>query len=185
MPPIQPYDYNTRYTDVTLGFATEAAKTLRASLTRIHHCLAQLSEDQLWHRPNPKMNAIGNLLLHLAGNLEQWALAPIENRPTTRNRPAEFAQRDPIPKSHLQQTLDITVESVASAIETLKTPADLLKHCEITGVNDVYKTDLLSVLFHAVSHFEGHTQEIIYATRLQLGDKYQFQWGSKPAASED
>ena len=181
MPTTQPYDYNTRYTDVTLGFATEAAKTLRASLSRIHHCLAQLSDDQLWWRPNPQMNAIGNLLLHLAGNLEQWALSPIQNRPTTRNRPAEFAQREPIPKSELQQKLDTTVESVAHAIESLKSPADLLRPCEIAGVHELYKTDLLSVIFHAVSHFEGHTQEIIYATRLQLGDKYQFQWGQKPS----
>jgi uncharacterized damage-inducible protein DinB len=180
MPTTQPHDYNTRYPDVTRGFTAEAAKTLRASLSRIHHCLNQLSEDQLWYRPHPEMNAIGNLLLHLAGNLEQWALAPIQNRPTTRNRPAEFAQRHPIPKSELQEKLDIAVESVAAAIESLKTPTDLLRHCEITGVNYFYKTDLLSVLFHAVSHFEGHTQEIIYATRLQLGDNYQFQWGQKP-----
>ena len=34
----------------------------------------------------------------------------------------------------------------------------------------------LVAIYDAVSHFAGHTQQIVYITRLRLGDKYTFQW---------
>jgi hypothetical protein len=179
MAKVGPYDFDARYTDVSVGFATEAARTLRASLVRIEHCTNQLTDDQVWWRPRPEMNAIGNLMLHLCGNIEQWGLAPIEGRPTTRNRPAEFALCDPIPKAELQQRLAASVEAMAGAVESLITPAQLLHHCEIAGAVRPYQTDLLAVIFHVAAHFEGHTQEIIFITRQLLGEKYQFLWVPK------
>ncbi len=59
------YDLNASYSDVSTGFVTESAKTLRGTAERIEHCINQLSDDQIWWRPRPKMNAIGNLVLHL------------------------------------------------------------------------------------------------------------------------
>src|SRR5258706_7851702 len=102
------YDFNGVYDDVTTGFAAEAGKTLALCLARIEHGLSQLSDDQVWWRPRPEMNSIGNLLLHLAGNVGQWIVAPVENTPSTRNRPAEFAERGPIPRDHLLTQLRTT-----------------------------------------------------------------------------
>ena len=66
------YSLDARFDDVTTGFIEESRKTLRGALARIEHAVNQLSEDDLWWRPNDSMNAVGNLMLHLAGNLGQW-----------------------------------------------------------------------------------------------------------------
>jgi hypothetical protein len=171
------YDYNRTYADVTQGFAAEAIHVFRASFQRIEHCVAQLSDDQLWSRPRPEMNSIANLMLHLSGNVGQWVIAAIENAPPTRNRPAEFAERGPIPRDHLLQTLRGAVDRACRSIESLNTPEKLLQPRRIQG-ND---TNLLTALFHAASHFEGHTQEIIAMTRQILGDQYTYLWKPKTA----
>src|SRR5438045_338318 len=60
---------------------------LDAALSRIAHCVNQLSEEQVWHRPPHGLNAIGNLLLHLAGNVKQMIADNLAGAPDTRNRP--------------------------------------------------------------------------------------------------
>ena len=85
--PLNPYDHNAHYTDLTQAFLAESRRNLLAAHARIEHCLAQLSDDQLWHRPRPEMNSLANLLLHLTGNVGQWIISAIDNTPSTRNRP--------------------------------------------------------------------------------------------------
>jgi hypothetical protein len=173
--PINPYDHNARHTDVMTGFLFESRRNLIAAHARIEHCLSQLSDEQLWRRPQPEMNSIANLLLHLSGNAGQWIISAIENSPGTRNRPAEFAHRGPIPKQELQSQLKATVDHAAAAIDSVKTTEHLLSPRRIQG-ND---TNVLTAIYHSVSHFEGHAQEIIGMTRQMLGGKYQFLWTPK------
>jgi hypothetical protein len=166
------YDYNRSYTDVTTGFATEASHVFEASMLRIEHCISQLTDQELWWRPAPEMNSIGNLLLHLAGNVGQWVVAAIENVPSRRNRPAEFAEHGPVLRDQLLTPLRETVAQARRAIKAIKTPDQLLQTRRIQG-ND---TNLLTAIFHASSHFEGHTQEIIAMTRQIKGNQYKFLW---------
>lgn len=166
------YELNASYSDVSLGFATEAAKTLRGAAERIEHCINQLSDQQVWWRPRPEMNAIGNLILHLSGNVGQWIIAPIEQTPANRNRPAEFAQRDPIPRAALLERFRGNVNRAVSSIEALSGSEQLLEPRRVQG----HDTCILAAIFHSVCHFEGHAQEIISLTRQILGDKYKFLW---------
>jgi len=172
------YDYNRTYADVTQGFVAEASHVFRASLERIEHCVRQLSEEQLWWRPRPEMNSVANLMLHLSGNVGQWVVSSVANVPSNRNRPAEFSQRDSIPKQQLLAGLREAVDGAVKSIESIKTSQQLLQSRRIQG-ND---TNLLTAIFHAASHFEGHTQEIIGMTRQVLGDKYEYLW--KPQTPE-
>ena len=173
--PINPYDHNARHTDVTAGFVAESRRNLIAAHSRIEHCLGQLSEEQVWWRPQPGMNAIGNLLLHLSGNVGQWIVSAVENTPTTRDRPSEFAERGPIAKAVLRGRLAETVARAAAVMEGIRTADALLAPRRIQG-ND---TCVLAAIYHSVSHFEGHAQEIIGMTRQMLGEKYQFLWTPK------
>jgi len=166
------YDLSSSYSDVSLGFATESAKTLRGAAERIEHCINQLSDDQIWWRPRPEMNAIGNLILHLCGNVGQWIISPIEQTPANRNRPAEFAHRDPIPRAALLERFRNTVKHAISAIGTLSAPQQLLEARRVQG----HDTCILAAIFHSVCHFEGHAQEIVGLTRQMLGDQYKFLW---------
>lgn len=166
------YDLNASYSDVTQGFTAEAAKTLRSGLSRIEHCIGQLSDAQVWWRPREEMNSIGNLILHLSGNVGQWITDAVENKPSTRNRPLEFATRDPIPKTQLLDRLRQAVARATGAIETLVRPESLLQSRRVQG----HDTCILAAVFHSVSHFEGHAQEIVGMTRQLLGDQYKFLW---------
>ena len=172
------YDYNRTYAGVTQGFVAEASHVFEASLQRIEHCANQLSEEQLWWRPRPEMNSIANLMLHLSGNVGQWVVSAVANVPSNRNRPLEFLQREPIPRGQLLGTLRDAVTRTTGAIESIKTSQQLLGARRIQG-ND---TNLLTAIFHAASHFEGHTQEIIGMTRQILGEKYKYLW--KPQTPE-
>jgi hypothetical protein len=48
--------------------------------------------------------------------------------------------------------------------------AKLLEPRRIQG----FEETVLSAIFECLAHFNGHTQEIVYITRLQLGDAYRF-----------
>ena len=74
---------------------------LAAALGRIAHCVAQLTDEQVWSRPRPDMNSIGNLVLHLTGNVRQLIVTGVGGVPDTRERQAEFDARGPIPSEEL------------------------------------------------------------------------------------
>jgi hypothetical protein len=157
--------------ELAAAVGNEAAYELTSALTRIKHCLSQLTDDQVWWRSHPSLNSIGNLLLHLCGNLRQWIIAGLGSATDTRDRPAEFAQRDPIPKADLLRQLDAVV-SEAKAVLGKLTARQLLAARRIQG----FEMTGLAAIFDSVPHFRGHTQEIVHLTRLQLGDAYQFAW---------
>lgn len=79
-------------------FVSEARLQLAACAGTIRHCLAQLDDGQIWWRPRAEMNSIGNLILHLAGNLRQRYLSDIGGEPFDRDRFGEFTERRPIPR---------------------------------------------------------------------------------------
>jgi hypothetical protein len=147
------------------------------ALKRIRHCVDQLSQEQVWSRDGPAMNSIGNLILHLCGNVRQWIVAGMGGVPDARDRPAEFAERGPIAKAELLHRLEGVVIEATAAL-TRQTAADWLRTRRIQG----YEVTGLAAVFNTVPHFRGHTQEIVHMTRQVLGDAYQFAW--KPQTPE-
>ena len=157
------------HTSVSTAYVDEAVHQLREGLRKIQHCLSQLDEQQMWWRPHEAQNSIANLMLHLGGNLRQWIISGVGRVPDVRNRLSEFAEHGPIPKRDLLEGL---TETVDTAIRTLhERAADrLLELQRIQG----FETTVLSAIFHSVSHFIGHVQEIISLSRQQLGSDYKF-----------
>ena len=99
-------------------------------LPKIERSLAPLTEDDVWWRPNPVSNSIGNLVLHLAGNVTQWILGGVAGRPYARTRQQEFDERTPFPKSDLLARLSSVVVEADAVIAGLdrhdarRAPAD-------------------------------------------------------------
>lgn len=150
---------------------------LSAALRKIQHCLRQLSDEQVWWRPAPNLNSIGNLLLHLSGNVRQWIVCGLSGSPDRRDRPAEFAaDRAASGEELLRQLADTVAE--AQAVLRGVSPQDLLRERRIQG----FQLTGLQAIFDSVPHFRGHTQEIVHLTRHQLGDRYQFDF--VPATKE-
>jgi Protein of unknown function (DUF1572) len=128
---------------------------------RLSKCACSLTEEQLWWRPNDASNSIGNLLLHLNGNISQWIVAAFNRTECTRNRPAEFSECGPAPVAGLVARLVGTVEE-AGAVLTRLTEADLLATYEIQG----YTVTGLYAIYHSVEHFAQHYGQIAYITKL-------------------
>jgi hypothetical protein len=155
--------------------ALASCNELTKGLGRIKHCVDQLTDEQVWWRPNETMNSIGNLLLHLTGNLRQWLVAGIGGARDIRERPKEFAERGPIAKKELLVRLEAVVTEAQAAIKT--TPIDdLLRPREIQART----VNCFEAMFNSIPHFQGHVQEIIHLTRTLLGDRYQYA-GPPPA----
>ena len=157
--------------ELARAVGVEAARELEHALDRIKHCVAQLSDEQVWWRAHPSMNSVGNLLLHLCGNIRQWIIVGLSGGTDARDRPAEFAERGPIARDELMKKLEAVVAE-ATAVLVRQTAPQLVESRRIQG-SDITG---LQAIFNSVPHFRGHTQEIIHITRTLLGDAYQVAW---------
>lgn len=157
--------------DLAREVTAAAVHELDSALARLKHCLEQLEDSQIWQRPGPGQNSIANLLLHLAGNLRQWIIVGLGGGDDRRDRPWEFADDSRLPKSQLLAHLENAVREAQTALAR-QTAAELtrVRHIQEWDVNG------LAAIFDAVPHFRGHTQEIVFRTRLILGERYQFAW---------
>ena len=90
-----------------------STRRLRQNVDRIEKCLARLTEDQIWLREHESENAVGNLLLHLAGNVRQWIISGVGGAPDTRDRDTEFNARSGPPKTELLPSSAIPLRRAA------------------------------------------------------------------------
>lgn len=162
--------------EVSQALTAGARDQLSKGMSKIEHCLAQLSDEQLWWRPRPEMNSIANLMLHLAGNLRQWIVAGVGGAADVRDRPGEFSDRSGVSKSEVLAKLAKVIGDCDAILAKLG-PDDLLSPKRIQGF-DVKVTD---AIFLVIPHFRGHVQEIIHMTRVQVGEAYQFDYVPKGA----
>jgi hypothetical protein len=155
-------------------YVAEVRHWLAANIGKIKHCLGQLDEEQVWWRPQESMNSIANLVLHLCGNIRQRILATVGGEPDNRDRASEFTERGPISKGELIRRLD-EVAAMAETVLAGLSHDQLIEPRRYQGLNREFDGTVLSTLLHSLLHLSGHTQEIVYITRLQLGDAYELQ----------
>jgi hypothetical protein len=136
---------------------------------RLRGCVESLTEEQLWWRPNAASNSVGNLLLHLNGNVGQWLVASFNHGEDTRDRPAEFASRESFSKRTLLEKLETTMQQAAQIFARL-TERDLLTTFSIQG----YTVTGLRAVYQVVQHFGMHYGQILYLTKLLRGENLGF-----------
>ena len=134
-------------------------------MPRIEGAARRLVAEDLWWRPNPECTSVGNLLLHLEGNVRQWILCGLDDQPDARRRSTEFAASDGLLVAGLVDRLRSTVEEACAVIENLDEGA-LLKRYDIQVFEGV--TGLAAVL-HVVEHFSWHTGQIAWITKMRTG----------------
>lgn len=156
---------------ITQEYILESVHLLEQSLHKIEHCLKQLDESQIWWRPQPGLNSIGNLILHLCGNLNQWAVCGISQLPDQREREQEFSPEQRLSADELKSLLHATIDAARRVMLALNAET-IMERREIQG----FSVSVMGALSHTVTHFVGHTHQIIYLTRQQLGERYQFDW---------
>ncbi len=150
-------------------FLRQSAEYLREYEAKIERCLGDLTDEQLWYRPNDQSNSIGNLVLHLCGNIRQWIGEGVGRKPYPRQRQQEFDERISVPRSELLSKLRSTIDEATDALSRL-TPDDLV---EMRTVQARTLT-VMEAIYHAVEHFAMHTGQIIWITKAQMASNLHF-----------
>jgi hypothetical protein len=145
------------------------SKLLEEYWPRLKHCVELLTDEQVWWRPNEVCNSIGNLLLHLNGNLGQWLVAAFNQLDDRRDRPSEFGARAVVPRRVLLDRLGGTMREANLVLERL-TEDDLLATFSIQG----YTVSGLDAVYQVVEHFGVHYGQIVYITKLLRGENLGF-----------
>jgi hypothetical protein len=146
-----------------------AADKLLQYCGRIETCVDKLSPDQIWNRNSDNANAIGNLVLHLAGNVRQWILHGVGGETDTRVRDTEFATRGGLDPAELKSRLRSTVDAAAVVIRAVP-PGILTERRSIQK----YDVTVIEAILHVVEHFSGHTAQIIFITKYLTGEDMGF-----------
>ncbi len=152
--------------DIAQTFLDKSRRLLVSDyLPKIERCLERLSDEDVWWRPDEASNSIGNLLLHLAGNVTQWAIGGVGKRAYTRDRQQEFDERRPLSGSDPLARLKTVVEEAEGVIRSIDAES-LLSRRQIQG----YDVTVLEAVYHVVEHFGMHTGQIIMLTKMRTGE---------------
>ena len=139
---------------------------------RLRTCVESLTDEQVWWRPNDSSNSIGNLMLHLNGNVRQWLVASFNRLEDTRDRPREFNEREAMPGSALLVELGATIQEASEVLSRLA-ETDLLAPYEIQG----YHVRGLDAVYQVVEHFGLHYGQILYITKMIRSEDLGFYRG--------
>jgi uncharacterized damage-inducible protein DinB len=159
-------------------FLQFSLRKLEQLAQRIDTCLGKLDEDQIWARGGGNENAIGNLVLHLCGNLRQWIVSGVGGSADVRQRDAEFAARGGVAPGELAGRLHATVAEAVQVLGSLP-PERLSRRIVIQG----YEVSELEAIYHVVEHFSMHTGQVLFATKMLTGEDlgfYRHLQGSSP-----
>lgn len=152
-----------------LFLANARSLLAKEQLPHIVKCLQQLSDGEIWWRPNQVSNSAGNLVLHLCGNVRQWIISGLGGGEDHRERDLEFSERGPIPRAELIARLRQTVREACAVLERLS-ETSLSQKYVIQG----YHVTKLEAVFHVVEHFGYHTGQIIFITKLKRARDLKF-----------
>ena len=144
-------------------------RLLNEYLPKIQRCFDELSDDDIWWRTHETDNSIGNLILHLNGNIRQWIISGIGGAADIRNRPLEFSERSHIPKAELLKRFEETLYEADKTLEHF----DVAKLLEMRHFQKWDHT-CLDAISHVVEHVAQHMGQIIYITKLRKEKDMKF-----------
>jgi hypothetical protein len=147
-------------------FLAHSVNKLTQMNGHIEACVSRLDEDQVWQGPQ---NSVGNLVLHLCGNVRQWIGSSIGGLSNVRQREREFAADARVSTEELRLLLSATIGDALAILEKL--PPDRLTERVVTQDGE---RSVLEVIYQVVGHFQQHAGQIIFATKLITGEDLQF-----------
>jgi uncharacterized damage-inducible protein DinB len=128
-----------------------------------------LPAEMLWWRPNEEANSVGNLLMHLDGNLRQWIIGGVGGAPDVRNRAGEFAAKEGASAEELLRRLEQTLDEADAVLARLR-PEQLAERRRVQA-RDV---TVLEAVYQVVQHFALHLGQIILVAKAQVPGAVKF-----------
>ncbi len=153
---------DTELAAIFLAFSRK--KLLNQYWPRLKTCVEPMTVEQVWWRPNEASNSIGNLILHLNGNMTQWLVASFNKDEDLRNRPGEFAAQGGLTATELLNRLGATIVEAGKVFNRL-TAEELLAQYVIQG----YQVRGLDAVYQVIEHFGLHYGQIAYITKTLEG----------------
>jgi hypothetical protein len=145
-------------------FIDHSVLKLHQMTTALSTCLGKLTEDQIWERQGTQENAVGNLILHLCGNVRQWIGHGVAGEPDIRVRAAEFSAHDGLSVADLDHQLTETVRHAIEIIQGLS--AERLAEKIVPQGKEV---SVLEAVYQVVGHFQQHTGQIQFIAKRVTG----------------
>jgi uncharacterized damage-inducible protein DinB len=127
---------------------------------QVVECLGALDERDIWWRPSERTNAVGNLVLHLAGSNRHFICHVIGGQPFRRDRDAEFAERTERSKTELLALWNDTTAAVAPVL-------DALTFTRLAETTTDKGRSVLQVLLHVTHHNALHLGQIVWITKMR------------------
>ncbi len=146
-------------------FLDFSIRKLRQLTEQVEVCLGKMNDQQIWARGSEDANSVGNLVLHLCGNVRQWITGGVGGRPNTRDRDAEFSARGGASAVELRTRLRAVVEEAVGVL-TETPPSRLTERVVIQR----FDLTVLEAIYHVVEHFALHAGQIMFAAKLSAGD---------------
>jgi len=135
------------------------------STRMIRKSLDEITDEELWIKPNDSLNSIANLILHLCGNMTQYIISSLGETEDLRNRDLEFSMNTGFGKSEIFRKLEETVGTAKRVIFDASLD-QLLKTRSVQG----FSFSGVGVVVHAVEHYSYHTGQIAFWVK-QLKNK--------------
>ena len=154
--------------DLNQIFIDSSIAKLERHTSEIERCLARLDDSQVWLRRSEHENAIGNLIVHLCGNVSQRT-AIVRGEPDTRVRDLEFSVRGGSGAAALSRQLRQTIDDAVAVLRTLPL-ARLSEHVKVGEFDHT----ILESTYHLVTHFALHAGQIMFATKMITGASLGF-----------
>lgn len=142
------------------------------SVRMIEKSLVHVKDEEMWHKPNSKLNSMANLLLHLSGNIRQYIISSLGETEDFRDRDKEFNTRSDTGKQELLQNLTNTVHEALDVISKC-TEEQLLRKREVQG----FQLDGLGIVLHVVEHLSYHTGQIAFWVKYSKEEDLGFYTG--------
>ncbi|HEY4363568.1 MAG TPA: DUF1572 family protein [Bryobacteraceae bacterium] len=142
-------------------FVTVSARRMGELMDRLERAVAKLTPEQVWMRASENENAVGNLVLHLTGNVRQWILSGLGGAEDRRVRDAEFEARGGEDVRELMVRLRAVVQEAQRVIGGMKAE-------ELMGRVVIQKTDVtkMEAVMHVLEHFSGHAFQVFFAAKM-------------------
>jgi uncharacterized damage-inducible protein DinB len=159
-------------------FLRISIEKLRRSGSRIEDCVGRLNHEQIWTRNADNVNSIGNLVLHLCGNVRQWIGFGIGELADQRNRDSEFAARGGLDPKELMER---SRKTVSDAIDILGN-FDAARLMDKVTIQNMEVTKM-EAIYQVVEHFAQHTGQIIFVTKMLTGEDLSYFKHLNPGAA--
>ena len=134
---------------------------MEESLRMISMSTELLSVEELWIKPNEASNSIGNLIIHLKGNITQYILAGLGGQEDGRERDLEFTENYGYGAKELKLQLNQLLEQAKRVLTGLG-DSELTKKYTVQGFN----LSGLGIILHVVEHLSYHTGQIAFWTKI-------------------